>query len=417
VVVVVVKRCKDCGSSGMQYFLFTAVDRSGEIQTGTMPAMNIAELDDRLRQNGLDLIRCKVPLAARVRSVLNRAGIPGKAQAASAGSSKPGRKELINFTFNLEQLLTAGVPLRDALEDFARGGGDDAQRRMQSVTLQLIESIDSGKKLSEACSRLPGVFTPLYTSMVAVGEQTGNLAEVMRDLGVLLRWNDETISRIQRVLIYPAFVTLVLLLVIGFVMTWLVPGLMSFLTSTGGELPWHSKALISVSDFFVEYSPRLAIVWQRAVLRAPLVGSVLFHIRLARFCRCAALMYASGISLLDALKQCELVLDNQYLAAEVAAIRQRIVEGKSVSDCFFESQVFPPMIARMIRVGESTGAMEKSFEQISYFYDRQSNESIETLEQSLGPALIMIVGSVMLWVVVSVIGPIYDLVFSMGASF
>jgi type IV pilus assembly protein PilC len=422
----------------MQYFLFTAVDRSGEIQTGTMPAMNIAELDDRLSQNGLDLIRCKVPLAARVRSVFNRAGIPGKAQAGSAGSSKPGRKELINFTFNLEQLLTAGVPLRDALEDFARGGGDDAQRRMQSVTLQLIESIDSGKKLSEACSRLPGVFTPLYTSMVAVGEQTGNLAEVMRDLGVLLRWNDETISRIQRVLIYPAFVTLVLLLVIGFVMTWLVPGLMSFLTSTGGELPWHSKALISVSDFFVEYglillllfavivvasvfflnkSPRLAIVWQRAVLRAPLVGSVLFHIRLARFCRCAALMYASGISLLDALKQCELVLDNQYLAAEVAAIRQRIVEGKSVSDCFFESQVFPPMIARMIRVGESTGAMEKSFEQISYFYDRQSNESIETLEQSLGPALIMIVGSVMLWVVVSVIGPIYDLVFSMGASF
>lgn len=422
----------------MQYFLFTAVDRSGEVQSGTMPAMNVADLDDRLSQNGLDLLRCKVPLSARLRTAFNLLRSTDSKGGGVPGHKKPGRKDLIHFTFNLEQLLTAGVPLRDALDDFARGGGGEAQSRMQSVTLHLIEQIDSGRQLSDACSQLPGVFSPLYTSMVEVGEQTGNLADVMRDLGVLLRWNDETIARIQRVLIYPAFVSLVLLLVIGFVMTWLVPGLMSFLTSTGGELPWHSKTLIAVSDFFVENgvfllmlaavagatsviavrkSPKLALVWQRFVLRIPLIGSVLFHIKLARFCRCAALMYASGISLLDALKQCELVLDNQYLAVEIAVIRQRITEGKTVSDCFSDSVVFPPMIGRMIRVGESTGAMEKSFAQISYFYDRQSNESIETLEQSLGPVLIVIVGSVMLWVVVSVIGPIYDLVFSMGASF
>ena len=150
-----------------------------------------------------------------------------------------------------------------------------------------------------------------------------------------MRWNDETIARIQRVLIYPAFVSLVLLLVIVFVMTWLVPGLMSFLTSTGGELPWHSKALIAVSDSIVAHgfvvlllvcvascvaivgikrNAKLALQWHQAVLRIPLIGSVLFHIKLARFCRCAALMYSSGVSLLDALKQCELVLDNRYLA-------------------------------------------------------------------------------------------------------
>ena len=128
-------------------------------------------------------------------------------------------------------------------------------------------------------------------------------------------------------------------------------------------------------------------------------------------------MYSAGISLLDALKHCEQVLDNRFLAMEIAAIRQRISEGYAVSECFASSKVFPPMVARMVRVGESTGAMENSFEQISYLYDRQSAESIETLEQSIGPALIMVVGSIMLWVVVSVIGPIYDLVFSMGASF
>lgn len=417
----------------MQYFLFKAINSAGEIQSGSMSALNVADLNDRLNQNGLDLLRCKVPLAARLQSIFGKPFTALRSQRLSLS-----RKELIHFTFNLEQLLSAGVPLRDALVDFSSGSSDDAQVRIRSVTSHLIETIDSGKQLSDACALLPEIFSPLYTSLVKVGEQTGNLAEVMRDLGVLLRWNDETIARIQRVLIYPAFVSLVLLLVIIFVMTWLVPGLMSFLTSTGGQLPWHSKALIAVSNSIVDYgllialllglvgcaatigikrNANLALRWQQTILRIPLIGSVLFHIKLARFCRCAALMYSSGVSLLDSLKQCELVLDNRYLAAEVAAIRQRIVEGSSVSDCFADSDVFPSMIGRMVRVGESTGAMEKSFAQISYFYDRHSSESIEKLEQSIGPALIVVVGSVMLWVVVSVIGPIYDLVFSMGASF
>ncbi len=418
----------------MQYYLFKAINRNGEIQSGTMTAMNIADLDDRLSQSGLALLNCKVPILARAQSLLR---VPFGSMRSRQNLSLS-RKDLINFTFNLEQLLGAGVPLQDALADFASGSGDDVQQNTRTVTARLIGTIDSGKQLSDACALLPGVFSPLYTSMVKVGEQTGNLAEVMHDLGALLRWNDETIARIQRVLIYPAFVSVVLLLVIVFVMTWLVPGLMSFLTSTGGELPWHSQALIAVSDSIVAHglvafvllcvagsvamiavkrNASLALRWQQATLRIPLIGSVLFHIKLARFCRCAALMYSSGVNLLDSLKQCELVLDNRYLAVEVAKIRQRITEGNSVSECFADSGVFPSMIARMIRVGESTGAMEKSFAQISYFYDRQSSESIEKLEQSIGPALIMVVGAVMLWVVVSVIGPIYDLVFSMGASF
>lgn len=417
----------------MQYFLFTAINRNGEIQSGEMSALDVADLDDQLGRKGLDLLRCRVPLGSRLRSLL------GNLQRGPAESRlRLHRKDLIHFTFNLEQLLTAGVPLRDALADFAEGDADRTQQHVRMVTLRLIELIDSGRQLSDACSTMPGVFSPLYCSMVAVGEQTGKLADVMRDLGALLRWNDETISRMQRVLIYPAFVSLVLLLVIVFVMTWLVPGLMSFLVSTGGVLPWHSRALISLSDFVVAHglfllliiiaavsmatagvrrSERLALYWHTAILRMPLIGSVLFHIKLARFSRCAALMYSAGISLLDALKHCEQVLDNRFLAMEVAAIRQRISEGNAVSECFANSSVFPRMIARMVRVGESTGAMENSFQQISYLYDRQSAESIETLEQSIGPALIIVVGSIMLWVVVSVIGPIYDLVFSMGASF
>jgi len=417
----------------MQYFLFKAINRDGEIQSGSMAALNIADLNDRLSERGLDLLGCRIPFIARLQSFFGSSFRLRSGQRLSLS-----RKELIHFTFNLEQLLSAGVPLRDALADFSSGSGDDTRLQLRSVTSQLIETIDSGKQLSDACSQLPEIFSPLYISLIKVGEQTGNLAEVLRDLGALLRWNDETIARIQRVLIYPAFVSLVLLLVIVFVMTWLVPGLMSFLTSTGGELPWHSKALIAVSDVIVDYglvvlvglvliagaagfsvkrNENLALKRDQASLRFPVVGPVLFHIKLARFCRCAALMYSSGVSLLDALAQCELVLDNRYLATEVAAIRQRITEGCSVSECFSDSDVFPSMIGRMVHIGESTGAMEKSFEQISYFYDRYSSESIEKLEQSIGPALIVVVGTVMLWVVVSVIGPIYDLVFSMGASF
>ncbi len=402
----------------MQYFVYKAVSTDGLIQRGGMAALNPGDLEARLGRNGLELINCRHPLLVKFQR-----------------KKSLSRRELIGFTFQVEQLLRAGVPLRSVLEEYR----DNAEKpHLRSIASTIVDNIDNGQRFSQACSECGDSFDILYTSMLEVGEQSGKLDTVLADLGELLKWQDETVSRVRRALIYPSFVAVVLLLVIVFVMVWLVPGLLSFVTSTGSELQWHTKALIATSGFVGRYwllllavavialpvlrititsSRHYHMIWHRLILSIPLFGPVLRSIKLARFAKCTALMYASGVGLIDTMKHGEHVVDNLYLGAALQAVRQRIVEGETVSQSFAESGTFPSLLKRMVRVGEATGAMDTAFTQVAYFYDRESREFIEKLEQFIGPLMIMVVGAIMMWVVISVIGPIYSLVFSLQESF
>lgn len=402
----------------MQYYIYRAISTDGAIERGGMAALNTSDLEARLGRSGLELINCRHSLLALVN-----------------GKKSFSRNELISFTFHVEQLLRAGVPLREVLVEYR----DNAEKpHLRSIASTLVDSIDSGQQFSKACSECENSFDKMYRSMLEVGEQSGNLDTVLADLGELLKWQDETVSRVRRALIYPSFVAVVLLLVIVFVMVWLVPGLLSFVTSTGSELQWHTKALIATSDFVGRYwilvisvsggavllarvavtsRPQYRMIWHRLVLSIPLIGPVLRSIKFARFSRCAALMYSSGVGLIETMKLGEHVVDNLHLSSAIRGVRQRIVEGESISNSFGESLIFPPLLKRMVRVGEATGEMDTAFSQVAYFYDRESRETIEKLEQFIGPLMIMVVGAIMMWVVISVIGPIYDLVFSLQESF
>ncbi len=402
----------------MKYFSYRAVDLSGNVSTGTVSAEDALEIASLLSASGKSLLSCRRTYRIGMHS-----------------GGKWNRRDLIDFIFHLEQLVTAGIPLLEALEEFRRAADKKA---VSTVTGKLIADIDTGKKFSEACAGHPAVFSPLVVGLLSVGEQSGTLDKVLRDLGELLKWQDETVSRVKRVMMYPAFVAVVLLVVIVFVMTWLVPGLISFVKSAGAELPWHTKALLATSDFISAYwriigaavavgyvgvmvllkrSSTAQLRFDALVLKLPLIGAVLFKIKLARFSRCVAMMYGAGISVIDTLKLSEAVVDNKLLGSNLQQIRAEISAGKPLSDSFAGCAVLPPIVSRMVRVGESTGAIDNAFNQLGYFFDRESRESIEKLEQGIGPAMIVTVGIIMMWVVISVIGPIYDLVFGMSGQF
>ena len=403
----------------MQYFSYKAIDNKGKLQRGSISAENLEEASARISQLGMQLIVCK---SCRLSFFKARRG-------------SVSRKQLIDFTFHLQQMLEAGVPVLDTLKEYR---DTSEQRCLQLMAGELLDKIESGSSLSQALALQSNIFKPMYTSMVQAGEESGRLSEVLADLLALLKWQDETVSSIRRVLIYPAFVCVVLMVVIGFVMAWLVPSLVSFITSAGGELPWHTQWLIRVSDIITDYG--LIVIglllagvvllnvflrsdgtvrryWHTVQLKLPLAGPVLYKIKLARFSRCAALMYSSGVNLIDTLKQGEALVDNHVLSVALRQAREKIINGEKVADAFQSQPHLPPLLSRLIRVGESTGAMDAAFLQTSYFYDRDSREAIERLEQFIGPILIIIVGAVMSWVVLSVIGPIYDLVFSMQEAF
>lgn len=399
----------------MKYFSYKAVSERGVVTTGSLAATDGFTLNQTLSSQGLTVLSYRRLLFGQRHASWTR-------------------RDLIDFVFHLEQMLAAGIPVLDALREFRQAAGS---KRLVETTEQLIQQIDSGRSLSVACESLPQTFNPLVVSMLTAGEQSGRLDEVLTELGELLNWQEDSMSRLKRVMIYPAFVGAVLFAVILFVMTWLVPGMVSFIGAAGATLPWHTEALIIVSAVVSKYwyfallfagvailgiriaanlNLRFKHYCSRVLLHTPLIGAVLLKTRLARFSRCAAMMYSAGINVVDALRYARGTLDNAVLEAEVDQITRKLIEGQGIAESFENARVLPALMARLLRVGESTGAIDTSFRQLSRIYDRESKELTEKLEQSLGPAMTVVVGVIMMWVVVSVIGPIYDLVFGMSGG-
>ena len=371
------------------------------------------ELEKRLGSMGFDLLSYKEH--SRVSSSFLR-------------KKTISRRDLINFTFHVEQLTKSGVPLLDSLRDI-RDSLDYSH--FTDVLQTVIDEIEGGKTLSLALLEHPQVFDKVYVTLVRVGEETGRLPEVLRDLADMIRWQDELASHTKRIMIYPAIVTVVVFSVVSFLMIYLMPQLLPFIKNVGTEIPTHTKILIAVSSGFVNYwyiiftVPVIVIVAIRLIakrnkalkyildsikLKIWLFGPLVMRVKLARFANYFAMMYSSGITVLNALRISEDMMDNLVLEDSIRRARSSISDGVQISDSFQAIGVFPSMIVRMLKVGEDTGAMDVALLNVSYFYNREVRESIERLEPAMMPALTVILGGIMMWIMLAVLGPVYDAV-------
>lgn len=388
------------------------MDESGRIQVGQADAVNIADLEMRLRKMGLDLINCKEI----------------KSQGQNISGRGVSRRDLILFCFHLEQTSRAGVPILESLEDL-RDSTDN--KRLKEVISAMAESIEGGKTMSQAMRDFPGVFSNVFCNLVKAGEQSGEIGEVFSRLGENLKWQDEQASQAKKIIMYPAFVGTVVVGVVFFLMIYLVPQLMSFVKTMGQKLPMHTRALIFVSDMFVHYwylilsipiasfmllmigirtSPELALKVDQFKLKLPVLGPILKKLILARLSGFFAMMYSSGITIIDCIRTSEEISGNKAVEAAMNVVGQQIADGKSLSDSFDVTGLFPPLVIRMIRVGETTGALQESLENVSYFYTRDVRESIERLQSLIEPAMTVALGAIVGWVMFSILGPIYDLI-------
>jgi type IV pilus assembly protein PilC len=231
----------------MDFYQYKAIDGLGRIQIGRADAANISDLEMRLKKLGLDLINCKE--------------IKSASQNVSGRGVK--RRDLILLCFHLEQTTRAGVPMLESLEDLR----DSTENRgLKEVIAAMSESIGGGKTLSQAMADFPGVFSGVFASLVKAGEQSGEINQVFKRLGESLKWEDELASQTKKLLMYPAFVGSVVLFVLFFLMTYLVPELLSFIRTMGQDIPVHTRALIATSNFFVNF-------WY-VILLAPVVMAI-----------------------------------------------------------------------------------------------------------------------------------------------
>ena len=393
----------------MPLFTYKAVDRRGKNVMGRVEAVNLFDLEQRLLRMDLDLL----------------SGAPSRSKNRLFGGGIS-RQDLINFCFHLEQLAAAGVPILDGLTDL-RESVENA--RFREVVAGLVESIEGGRNLSQALAEFPEVFSKVFVSLVRSGEQTGRLAQVLKSLSETLKWEDELAAQTKKLLLYPAFVGSIVMLVTFFLMIYLVPQMMGFIRNMGGEIPLHTRALVAVSDFVVAFwylvmafpfvawfglkfavktSPAVEYAVDRYKISMPLIGPILRKIILSRFVASFAMMYSSGITVLDAIRSCEEIVANKPLEHALRTAGQQIAEGKNLTAAFQDLALFPPLVIRMMRIGETTGALDTALLNVSYFFNREVKEAIGKVQAMIEPALTLVLGAILGWVMLSVLGPVYD---------
>ena len=390
---------------------YRAMDARGRIRRGRLEAANELDLEARLRRLGLDLISCAPTSGARSWSV-----------------RPPVRRgQLINFCFHLEQLLSASVPIPEALADLR----DSVKGfQLREVIAAMVESIHGGASLSDAMARHPAAFDSMMVNLIRAGESSGQLPAVLRRLTESLRWQDEHAMRFRKVLVAPALVGVVIGAVIVFLMLYLVPRLAAFIETMGEALPAHARVLIAVSRFVQDWwflapaagapwtllaagarvSPRLRLAADDLRLRIWVVGPLRKKLILARFVNYFSLTYESGISVLESIRIGEGLLGNRAVEEATRTAANRIAEGASISEGFEQAGLFPPLVLRMLRVGENTGALDTALANIAYFYERDVRDAAERVQSLVAPACTLVLGALLLWVVVSVMAPIYEMV-------
>ena len=398
----------------MPLYTYKAIDSRGKSVVGRVEAVNLFDLEQRLVRMELDLV----------------SGAPSRQGGRFLGG-RITRQDLINFCFHLEQLASAGVPVIDGLLDLR----DSVEnRRFREVVSGVVESIEGGKNLSAALADFPEVFSKVFVSLIRSGEQTGKLSEVLKSLTETLKWEDELAAQTKKLMMYPAFVGSIVLIVTFFLMIYLVPQMTGFIRNMGQDIPLQTRILIGVSSYFVNYwwtivlapfvvwgAVKIAIYRNPAVayaidyykLKLPLLGPILRKIILSRFASSVAMMYSSGITVLDAIRSCEEIVGNKPIEQALKTAGQQIAEGKNLTAAFQDLNIFPPLVIRMLRIGENTGALDTSLLNVAYFYNREVRESIGKVQAMIEPAMTILLGALLGWVMLSVLGPVYDAISKM----
>lgn len=397
----------------MPQYQYRATSIDGHIAKGRIEALHEVDLEAQLKRIDLVLLSAEV---VEVRSKTIK--------------SMP-KREILGILFQMEMLVRAGVPILESLADLRDASETPAGRDLAGG---LFEKIEAGATLGEAVGSYPGIFSETVINLIRSGEVTGQLPDVLKEIVRSLKWQDEMAAQTKKLLTYPAFVLVVIGGVVFFLMIYLVPQLVGFLTNLGQGIPLQTRLLIGLSNIFVHYwwlilsvppmvlagivslaaaFPGVRYKLHQLELVFPVLGPVLKKMTMARFADTLALMYKTGIPLIDGLAYSEKITSNLVIQNAIRRARERVITGTALSDAFTKEQLFPPFVIRMLRVGEATGALDKSLANISYFYSRDIDESIARVQAMIEPALTVVMGLILGWIMLAVLGPIYDTISKM----
>ena len=405
----------------MPEYNYRAIDVTGRLSKGTVVALSAKDVENRLMQRGLTLIKCG-PIKA---GILDKLLISGKV--------KP--RIVIEFYFRFSQALTLGLPILTAMDENARLL---PSKTMKKIVESIRVSVEAGNTLFEALSQFPKVFQKLDLGLIRMGEQAGVLPKCLKDLADFLEWKEDIRSTLKRAAIYPFFIIIVLVAVIGVWVGYVLPQMATMLTDMGVVLPAMTRVVLSGSIFlkanwlwiiigvflfilslFIFQNTRKGKIWfHQYLLKVPLIGKIATNIALARMAHNFATMYSSGMNIhniFDILT--DNVLGNRYLEARLAVAFQEIQGGQSISAAFEATGSFPPFLLGAIRNGEMTGTLDDAFNRLGDYYDVEVKRTVQAMINAIEPLTIILLGGVFGLIALSIMLPLYDVIGQVGEAY
>ncbi len=400
----------------MPPFKYKARDASGKLVEGVLEADDEKNLAGKLTEIDMVLVD-----AGQVRSTEKKTFYIGKVK----------RREIILFTNHLAMSVEAGVSVIMAISDYA---AETDNQRFGKIIEDVERQVLAGTSLSDALAKHPEAFSEMYVAIVATGEATGNLDQVMLDLVRFLEWQEDLASQVKKASIYPAILVSMIVGVVILMMTFTFPQFIPVLKGFNVKLPAPTRLLISVSEFFQAYwllmilaviafiiiyyvtnrRPRGKFFWDKVKLNLPLFGKLLRKIMLSRFAHYFSILYSSGIGVIESFSIIRRVVGNEVLRAAIGRCADSVERGGTIYESLKEETIFPPLVLRMIQVGESTGQLDASMQKVSQYYDKEVPMSIDKMFAVFEPMLIIIMGGIVLFIALSIFLPIYKLTSNIG---
>jgi type IV pilus assembly protein PilC len=395
----------------MPRFRYRAADSQGNRVHGELSAINDVDLDLRLRRTGLALIRAR-PAAAR--------GLFPRRHA--------NRRDLISFCFHMQQIARTNAPLLDGLKDLI---DSTENSRFRDLLTLVADDLEGGKLLSEALAAHPDVFDRIFIALVRAAEKSDQMETVFARLETSLKQQDELQAEFTRLLIYPSLAAVAVFAAAAVLLFYLTPKLALLVASLNLPMPAATRALVATSELARKHlpwllpavalagaalvlaprrSPALAERLDTFWLRLPALGTALRKRILARVTGLLALLLQSGVGLLDALQACAESADNLTIKRKLLNAGQLIASGGGVSDSLGRQALFPPLVLRMVHTGESNGALAEALENVAWFFERDSRETLTRALKLLEPGLAALLGLLLALLLLAVFLPIYQII-------
>jgi len=402
----------------MPQFTYKARDISGKPVKGVMAAADEGDLADALKEKELYLVHSKEKKE-------------NKTFISSISFGKVTRKDLIEFTTHLGTVLSAGVPILQGLQDLE---GQTKKAKFREIIRRIREDIDGGSSLSSALFRYPKVFPQTYVNMVKAGEATGNVDMILKELTGFLEWQEELASNVKKASTYPLMVLAAVCILITIIFAFAFPRISGILLGMKVPLPLITRVMLGTSMFFKHYwwlifsslgmvavslrliakTPRGRLWIDKLKLRLPVVGELIRKIALSRFAHHLRLLWRAGIDIHQALTLVEGVVGNQVIARAINRAKEEVIAGGSLSKSLEESGQFPPLVIRMISIGEVSGEMDETLAKVSQYYDQEVPAAIKKIFAVMEPLLIVFLAFVVLGVALSMYLPLYTALGHLG---